>query len=251
MPRDRDVVAVASATSTGLLERAGPISQAVSGATVTRPSPSSLYRKGSDNSARLEHLILFDRRREAEHRDSMPPRSPGARPLAGQGTKPQAGGRWGHHHQLPPDGISTQLPHREPRSGGADGGGGAVGDDLGEAVAEVGGVEAHAEDGVAAELLGVGDQPLEGRMPCLVDDIGEFPDLTGAQRLEAAGKAPGNADAAHDQPPGEAEGPLDRMAGQVEGGRGRYRRRQIAAYGGLLLCSGWHLPGTRPRGRSD
>jgi hypothetical protein len=66
MPRDRDVVAVASATSTGLLERAGPISQAVSGATVTRPSPSSLYRKGSDNSARLEHLILFDRRREAE-----------------------------------------------------------------------------------------------------------------------------------------------------------------------------------------
>jgi hypothetical protein len=36
MPRDKDVVAVASATSTGLLERAGPTPQAVSGATIPR-----------------------------------------------------------------------------------------------------------------------------------------------------------------------------------------------------------------------
>src|SRR6266705_2502388 len=97
------------------LNGAGPIPQAVSDASIPRPSPSSLYRKGSGDSTRLERLILLDRRREAEQRDSMPPRSPGGRPLAGQRTKPQAGAGGGHHHQLPPDGISTQLPHRESR----------------------------------------------------------------------------------------------------------------------------------------
>src|SRR6266545_7656521 len=64
------------------------------------------------NSARLEHLTRFDRRREAEQGDRLPPRSPDGRPLAGRRTKPQAG-RVGLHHQLPPDRYLNSIPSPE------------------------------------------------------------------------------------------------------------------------------------------
>jgi hypothetical protein len=47
------------------------------------------------NSARLEHLTRFDRRREAEQGDRLPPRSPDGRPLAGRC-------RWSAARRSPP-----------------------------------------------------------------------------------------------------------------------------------------------------
>ncbi len=69
------------------------------------------------NSARLEHLTRFDRRREAEQGDRLPPRSPDGRPLAGRRTKPQAG-RVGLHHQLPPDRYLNSIPSPEIEASG-------------------------------------------------------------------------------------------------------------------------------------
>ena len=50
--------------------------------------------------------------------------------------------------------LVVRCPARRPGSGWPDGGSGAVGDDLGQAVAEVRGVK-RTEDGIAAELAGV------------------------------------------------------------------------------------------------
>src|SRR6266508_5314207 len=89
---------------------AGPTSG--SDATVPRRVPPRCTARVPRNSARLEHLVPFDRRREAEQDDRLPPRSPDGRPLAGRRTKPQAG-RVGLHHQLPPDRYLNSIPSPE------------------------------------------------------------------------------------------------------------------------------------------
>jgi len=78
-----------------------------------------LHRNGSHNSARLEHLIQFDGRREAQQDSGMPTAVAGRKILAGQADETAGRGGCGPHSQLPPDGISTQFPHRESRLGGA------------------------------------------------------------------------------------------------------------------------------------
>ena len=50
-----------------------------------------------------------------------------------------------------------------------DDGGGAVGADLGEAAAELAGVEAQADDGVAAAALGLGDDAGDGVVAGVVE----------------------------------------------------------------------------------
>src|SRR6266487_6824412 len=101
---------VASAASTDLRERSRVVPQAVSGATVPWPGPSSLYRKGSRNSARLEHLIPFDRRGEAEQGDRMPPQSADGRPPRRSADETPGSSGCGSHRQLPPDGYLNSIP---------------------------------------------------------------------------------------------------------------------------------------------
>src|SRR4029453_9873270 len=87
----------------------------------------------------------------------------------------------------------------QPGSVWTDDRSGAVGDDLGQAVAEVRGVEPPPEHGVAAELPGVVDQPLQGRVPGPIDHLGELLDLAALERPAGAGQALAQPDAPPDQ----------------------------------------------------
>jgi hypothetical protein len=83
--------------------------------------------------------------------------------------------------------------------------GGAVGQNFGHALGELGGVEAHTDDGMSAHLLGVGHHAIVGVLAGFVADLGVGFDVAAEDALDAADKALADIGRAHDDAAHNAE----------------------------------------------
>src|SRR5579859_4237159 len=87
----------------------------------------------------------------------------------------------------------------------------AVGEHLGHALRELGGVVAHADDGVRADLLGVLDHGDVRIVPGGLADLGVLGDVATREGLEAADDAGADARGADDDAAHDAEVPRDHV----------------------------------------
>src|SRR2546430_2041621 len=96
--------------------------------------------------------------------------------------------------------------------------GGSVGHDLGEALADLRGVEPHPDDGVAAEQPRVLDHPVHRVPPAVLEQLRVLGDLAALQRFEARPDPLRDAHAPHDEAEARSELSFDLHAGDLERG---------------------------------
>src|SRR6187397_3521593 len=78
--------------------------------------------------------------------------------------------------------------------------GGAVGDDLGHRVVELGAVEPHADDGVGAHERCVRDHSVEGLTAGVLEKLGVLVDFASDEGAQGGTQVPGQASAPNDDP---------------------------------------------------